>query len=256
MKATILTGLATLLLAPAATAQPLVHTAPVPAYIATAVADPARPSDQVARDSNRKPAQAIAFAGLKPGDRIGDFMPGSGYFTRIFSRVVGPKGHVYAFIPDEEIANCPPGEVAGTRALIDDRKYANVTVTSGPVNDYGAPEKLDMVWTAQNYHDLHDRFMGPANIAVLNTRIFHLLKRGGVFMVIDHTAAPGSGVRDTETLHRIDPAVIVKEVEAAGFRLVAQSDILRNPSDTHTLFVFDPAIRGKTDQVVLKFVRP
>ena len=257
MKTSLHTVFAAILLSGVANAQiTLVHDVAVPAYIANAVADPARPADQVARDANRKPGEAIAFAGLKPGDRVGDFMPGSGYFTRIFSRVVGPGGHVYAYIPQEEIDNCPPGEVAGSRALIDDRNYTNVTVTTGPVNGYGAPEKLDMVWTAQNYHDLHDAFMGPANLAVLDARIFHLLKRGGVFLVIDHVAEPGSGVRDTDTLHRIDPAVIVKEVEAAGFKLVAQSDMLRNPADTHTLFVFDPRIRGRTDQVVLKFVRP
>jgi predicted methyltransferase len=257
MRPPILAAFAAVLLSTAAPAQiTLVHTVAVPAYVAAAVSDPARPPDQVARDANRKPAEVIAFAGLKPGDRVGDFMPGSGYFTRIFSRVVGPNGHVYAFNPNEEIENCPPGEVAGSRALVNDRNYANVTVTTGPVNDYGAPEKLDMVWTALNYHDLHDPFMGPANIAVLDARIFHLLKHGGVFLVVDHAAEAGSGVRDTNTLHRIDPAVIVKEVEAVGFKLVAQSDVLRNPADTHTLFVFDPRIRGQTDQIVLKFVRP
>jgi predicted methyltransferase len=257
MKPSIFVFFAMVLLRDPASAEiPLTHSVPVPAYVAAAVAAPSRPPDQVGRDANRKPAETIAFAGLKPGDRIGDFMPGSGYFTRIFSRVVGPKGHVYAFNPDEEIANCPPGEVAGSRALANDRDYANVTVTNGPVNSYGAPEKLDMVWTAQNYHDLHDPFMGPANIPVLNARIFHVLKHGGVFLVIDHVAEPGSGLRDTNTLHRIDPAAIVKEVEAAGFMLVARSDMLRNPADAHTLFVFDPRIRGKTDQVMLKFVRP
>jgi predicted methyltransferase len=227
-----------------------------PDYIAAAISDPARPADQVARDAARKPAQVIAFAGMKPGDRVGDFMPGNAYFTRIFSRVVGPAGRVYAFVPAEELKNCSPDETAGSRAVAKDPAYANVRLESGPVDSYAAPEKLDIVWTAQNYHDLHDPFMGPANIAVLDRHIYDALKPGGVFLVIDHVAEPGSGLRDTNTLHRIDPASIVAEVEAAGFQLAGETGALRNPDDKHTLRVFDPAIRGHTDQVVLKFVKP
>ncbi len=227
-----------------------------PDTITLALADPARPADQVSRDVARKPAEVIAFSGMKPGDRVGDFMSGNAYFTRIFSRVVGPSGHVYAFVPDEEIKNCPAEETAGSRAIAADPAYANVSVKTGPVNAYSAPEKLDIVWTAQNYHDLHDPFMGPADIAGLDKRIFDALKPGGVFLVIDHVAEPGSGLRDTNTLHRIDPAAIIAEAEAAGFTLAGESGVLRNPADRHTLRVFDPAVRGHTDQAVLKFVKP
>jgi predicted methyltransferase len=228
----------------------------IPTAIVTALADPHRPADQFARDAMRKPAEVIAFAGLKPGDRVGDFMPASGYFTRIFSRVVGAKGHVYAYVPEEEIKNCSPGETAGGLALARDRDYTNVSVSTGPVNLYSAPETLDMVWTAQNYHDLYDPFMGPADLARFDKAVFRALKHGGVFLVIDHVAEAGSGTRDTNTLHRIDPAIIERDVEDAGFTLSAESDVLRNPADTHALRVFDPQIRGKTDQVVLKFVKP
>jgi len=223
--------------------------------IAAALADPARPADQVARDAARKPAEVIAFSGMKPGDRVGDFMSGNAYFTRIFARVVGPSGRVYAFVPQEEIKNCSAEETAGSRAIAADPAYPNVKVTTGPVNAYAAPEKLDIIWTAQNYHDLHDRFMGPADISVLDKRMFDTLKSGGVLLIIDHVAEPGSGLRDTDTLHRIDPAAIIAEVEAAGFKLAGESGVLRNPDDRHTLKVFDPAIRGHTDQVVLKFVK-
>lgn len=230
---------------------------PTPApYIAEAIADPARPLEQVARDSARKPAEVIAFTALKPGDRVADFMSGGAYFTRLFSLVVGPAGRVYAFLPQEELNTCSPEEVAGTRAVEHDRAYANVTVLTGAANSFGAPERLDLVFTSQNYHDLHDAFMSPTRIEVFNRRVFDALKPGGAFVVIDHVAEPGSELRDTGTLHRIDPEVIIREVQAAGFVLAAESQALRNTADTHLLRVFDPRIRGRTDQVILLFRKP
>jgi len=228
----------------------------VPAAILAAVADSHRPPEQTKLDPQRKPAQLIAFAGVKPGDRIADFMPGNAYFTRIFSKVVGPTGQVYAFIPAEEIKNCPPAEVAGSRALEHDPVYGNVALLSGPVNQFSTPRRVDVLWTAQNYHDLHDAFMGPANIELLNKAFFSSLKPGGVLIVIDHAAASGSGLRDTESLHRIDPGIVRKEVEAAGFVFEAAIDDLENITDDHSRSVFDPSIRGKTDQFVYKFRKP
>jgi len=224
--------------------------------ISSALADPRRPADQVRLDSARKPALVVAFSGVKDGDRVADFMPGNGYFTRILSDVVGPAGRVYAFIPQEQIANCPPSEIAGTQAIARDPGFANVTLLSSSLDRYRMPEKLDLIWTAQNYHDLHDAFLGPANVTALNNALFNSLKPGGVLLVIDHVAAPGSGLRDTETLHRIDPVQMRGEIEAAGFVLEAQSDVLRNAGDDHQRLVFDPGIRGRTDQVVLRFRKP
>ena len=227
-----------------------------PAYVRAAMNDAARPASDVHLDSLRKPAEMIVFAGVKPGHRVADFMPGNGYFTRLLSRVVGPTGHVYAFVPTEQLAHCAPEETAGTAALARDQRYRNLTVIEAATERFAAPESLDLVWTAQNYHDLHDTFMGPTDIAVFDRAVFRALKPGGVFLVIDHAASPGSGLRDTETLHRIDPESIVAEVRAAGFVLESQSDALRNPADSHALRVFDPAIRSRTDQVVLKFRKP
>jgi predicted methyltransferase len=228
----------------------------IPAALAAAIADPRRPAEQVKLDPMRKPAAVVAFAGVKPGDHVADFMPGNAYFTRILSDVVGPAGRVYAFIPAEQVANCAPSEIAGTRALAHERGYANVTVLTDSIANFRAPEPLDVLWTALNYHDLHDSFMGPADVAALNKRIFDALKPGGSFLVIDHVAASGSGLRDTETLHRIDPMQMRREIEAAGFILEAQSNVLRNADDDHTRAVFDPMVRGKTDQMVLRFRRP
>jgi predicted methyltransferase len=226
----------------------------VPANIAAAVADPARPQTDRARDANRKPAESLAFAGVKPGDRVSDLIPGGGYFTRLFAKAVGPKGYVYAYMPSDidevykkhGITIPPPA----------DPNYPNVSYIHAPVAKFVAPEKLDIVWTSQNYHDLHDKFFGPADVPAVNKAIYDALKPGGVYIVLDHAAGPGSGLRDTDTLHRIDEAAVKKEVEAAGFKLVAESNILRNPADTHTLKVFDPLIRGHTDQFILKFRKP
>jgi predicted methyltransferase len=228
----------------------------VPDAILAGVADPHRPPEQIKLDTQRKPAQLIAFAGVKPGDRIADFMPGNAYFTRIFSSVVGPKGRVYAFIPAEEIKNCPPAEIAGSRAIEHDATYRNVVQISRPIDHFATPQRLDVVWTAQNYHDLHDAFMGPANVELLNKAFFNSLKPGGTLIVIDHVAAPGSGLRDTDSLHRIDPATTRQEIEAVGFAFEGEIEDLKNIDDDHSRSIFDPSIRGKTDQFVYKFRRP
>ena len=228
----------------------------LPGALAGAIADPRRPAQQVRLDAARKPAQLIAFAYLKRGDKIADFMPGNAYFTRIMSDVVGDTGHVYAFLPTEQLANCSPHEVAGTRVLEHDPSYANVSVLSDATANFRVPERLDVIWTAQNYHDLHDTFMGPADVAALNRRFFDALKPGGIYLVIDHVAAAGSGLRDTETLHRIDPKRLRREIEAAGFVFDAQSNVLRNRSDDHKSSVFDGSVSGRTDQVVFRFRKP
>ena len=230
--------------------------AAVPKYLASAIADPARPADQVARDLDRKPGEIIAFAGVKPGNRVADFMPASGYFTRLFSRIVGPRGRVFAFTPTEELKNCSAEETAGIRAMARDARYRNVTYAMAPIETFVPPTPLDMVWISLTYHDLHDKFLGPANVVLWNQEVFAALRPGGVFIVIDHVAEPGSGLRDTDTLHRIDPETIKQEVEAAGFVLEGENDSLRNPADDHKAKVFDASIRGHTDQIVLKFRKP
>lgn len=225
------------------------------AIIAAAIADPGRPAADREQDVNRKPLEVLEFAGVKPGDRVADFIPGGGYVTRLFSKIVGNNGHVYAIVPEELVAMRANADAA-VKAIAADKEYGNVTVLKEPAQRFSAPEKLDMVWTSMNYHDLHDKFLGPVDMAVLNKKIFNALKPGGIYLVLDHAAAAGSGLRDTETLHRIDPAAVKKEVLAAGFVLEAESDVLRNPQDDHTAKVFDPSVRGKTDKFIFKFQKP
>jgi len=229
--------------------------AKLPAYVTAAVADTGRPDEDRQRDANRKPGELLVFAGVKPGTKIVDMIPGGGYFTRIFAKAVGDKGYVYAYQPSDLDAlrqkRNLPTDISKNFAA-----YPNVSVIHAPIAKLVTPEKVDIVWTSLNYHDLHDSFFGPADINAVNKAVYDSLKPGGVYIVIDHAAPNGSGLSDTETLHRIDEAAVKKEVEAAGFKLAGESSILRNPSDDRTTKVFDSAIRGKTDQFVLKFRKP
>jgi predicted methyltransferase len=219
------------------------------AAVKAALADPAR-TDQAVDDARRKALESVVFSGVGPGDTVIDYIPGKGYWTRIFTGVVGPKGHVYAVWP----------QAAASRATatIDDfktRNMANVTadVQQGNIPTSTAP--VDLFWTVENYHDVAN-IGGEAALAAVNKGVFNLLKPGGTYIVIDHASAPGTGITTTNTLHRIEPAVVKAQVIAAGFKFVGESDVLRNPADDHSLKVFDPAIRGHTDQFIYKFRKP
>ncbi|USQ98182.1 class I SAM-dependent methyltransferase [Caulobacter sp. RL271] len=226
----------------------------IPANIAASLSDPSRPAADMVRDRDRHPGEVLAFAGVRPGAKVADLIPGGGYFTRIFSKAVGPRGRVYAYVPDE-LTKAAKREPT-VNAIARDPAYPNVTVILNTLPNFATPEKLDLVFTAQNYHDMHDKFMGPANLSVVNRQVFKALKPGGVYLVIDHVADAGSGLRDTETLHRIDPAVVKAEVTAAGFIFEGESRVLRNSNDPRKANVYDAGIRGKTDQFVYKFRKP
>jgi predicted methyltransferase len=198
----------------------------------------------------------VQFAGIKPGDKVVELVPGRGYFTRILSKAVGPKGHVYALSPPRRpnAAADSPDPVAATTAIAADPAYSNVSVQVGPLAAIAAPVPADVVFTAQNYHDVHN--VPNVDMAAFNKSIFDALKPGGVYIVLDHAAAAGSGARDTSTLHRIDPETVKAEAQAVGFVLAGESKVLQNAQDAHTAGVFDASIRGKTDQFILKFRKP
>ncbi len=215
-------------------------------------APPARPAEDTARDAARKPADMVAFAKIAPGKTVADIIPGMGYFTRVFSAAVGPGGKVVVVMPPQAEAAQPEGAKA-IRAMAADAS-GNITLVASPV-DPSLAGKLDVAWTAQNYHDLHNG-LPPEAVIGFNKAVFADLKPGGYYVVVDHAAAAGSGLAATQTLHRIDPAVVKAEVVAAGFVFDGESTALANPADPHTAMVFDPAIRGKTDQFVYRFRKP
>ena len=226
------------------------------AAIAAAVADSNRPDADRQRDANRKPAQTLEALGVKSGEQVAEMLPGGGYFTRIFSKAVGPQGHVYALVPQRP-ANTPPADMpdlaAAVKAIAANANYANVSVVIEPLTQLVTPVQVDLVFTAQNYHDLHNF---PIDVVGVNKIILDSLKPGGLYVVLDHSAPAGSGLQDTKSLHRIDAEVVKKEVTAAGFEFIGSSDVLANAADPRTAMVFDPSIRGKTDQFILKFRKP
>ena len=214
-----------------------------------------RPEADTKRDADRKPADMVAFAGIKPGDKVVDFIPAGGYFTRVFSRVVGTRGTVYAFVP-KEMVDKRANAADAVKAITAEPGYGNVAVVVEPAASFVAPEPVDVIWTSQNYHDMHVVRFGIPDYAGVNRAFYKALKPGGVYIVLDHAAAAGSGLADTEKLHRIDPSVVKSEVIAAGFMFEGESRVLRNPDDPHTAMVFDPGLRGKTDQFIYKFRKP
>jgi predicted methyltransferase len=218
-------------------------------HIVAAVASSKRPAADRARDADRRPDEMLAFAGIRPGMRVGDFIPGGGYFTRIFAEAVGAGGKVYALIPPSS----PQRPDDAIRALV--AEYPNAEIVQQSFTALALPEPCDVIFTAQNYHDLHlSQF--HLDIAAVNARILGALKPGGVYLVVDHSAKPGADVSVADSLHRIDQAIVRRELEAAGFVYEGESNALRNPADGRELAVFDPAIRGHTDQFVMRFRKP
>jgi len=222
--------------------------------IQAALNDPGRPAADKARDADRKSGEIVALTGVKPGQSVADVFPGGGFYTRIFAKVVGAKGHVYGVVPgDLAERGFHPSDLV--KKLAAEPGYGNVSLAVDPLATWAPSPKLDLIFISQFYHDMHNPGFGGPDIAAEDKGLFNALKPGGILFIIDHSA-PGTGTSTTATLHRIDEAAVKSELQAAGFRLVAESDILRNPDDPHTKNVFDPSIRGHTDQFVLKFQRP
>jgi predicted methyltransferase len=220
------------------------------ADIAKAVADPTRPADDRKLDVDRKPAKVLSFAGVKPGETIGEYLPGGGYYTRLLSDVVGPKVKVYAL----ETTTWGKENIDNTKAALKGR--SNVSLDLAPLGTFHLPEKVDLFWITLNYHDLHIPKYAHIDMAAFNKLVFDSLKPGGIYFIEDHAAAPGTGATLSPKLHRIDEATVIAEITAAGFKLVGESKALRNPKDDHSKIVFDPSIRMKPDQFILKFEKP
>jgi predicted methyltransferase len=217
--------------------------------IAAAVADSARPDTDKERDATRKPAETLAFVGVKPGMVVAELGPGRGYYTRLLAKAVGPTGKVYAIATNAQAAR--PGGLDALNALA--AAYPNIKVVTVDFPTMMLPEKADLFWTTENYHDFHN---GPtADVPALDKAVFNNLKPGGTFYVEDHSAAAGAGLAAASKLHRMDEAVAKSELTAAGFKLDAEGDLLHSTSD-------DRGTRNSeeghfvTDRFMLRLKRP
>ena len=224
--------------------------ADVPATVSAAVADPTRPKADRDADALRDPADTLVFAGVKPGMVVGELYPCGGYFSRMISDIVGPAGKVYG-IDTSRWKGCD----AATQKVIDEG-HRNFSFTVNAFGEFTLPEKVDLFWITQNYHDLHIQEYGHVDMAAFNRHVFESLKPDGTYFVLDHQASGPLDDAAIAKVHRIWKAQIVAEVEAAGFKLAGEGAFLNRPGDDHTKPIFDPSVRGHTDQYALKFVKP
>ncbi len=219
-----------------------------PAHITAAVGDAARPAADRARDAARQPAELLAFFQIKPGQKVAELLPGGGYFTRIFSKAVGPAGKVYVL--------GPPGAAPTVAGVTGAAPYANVAAVAPSAASLNLPESVDLVWTSLNYHDLKNpppAGRSPVDIAAFNKAVYQALKPGGYYVVIDHAANRGDANAPADK-HRIDQLTVVLEIAAAGFLRQAETQALRRPEDPRTAPVF--ALNGASDQFAMLFRKP
>ena len=205
-----------------------------------------------------KLAELIRFSRVDAGATVIDVYPGDGDWTRLFSDVVGPEGRVYSFVP-AEVAHFKNDPVGLMRTLANEPGRENVEVVSADlVAMPQATRPADVLWLHLFYHDLHTALMQAkgATAAEFNRAVYERLKSGGYYVIVDHATAAGVGMSNAQSLHRIDPASVREEVEAAGFVLDAESTVLANKDDPHSGKVFDPSIKGKTDRFAYRFVKP
>ncbi|BBE32981.1 I78 family peptidase inhibitor [Sphingosinicella microcystinivorans] len=248
----------TLVLLAAALLMPALPVQAAPAAITAAVAAKDRPADEMKLDESRKPAEVLKFLGLERGDRVFDFLAGNGYYTEIMARAVGPKGAVVAWNPPRLVSNDK-----SKAAWTDLRARAkNASAFAVPLPNLAlAPTSFDFALLHLVYHDTYwesaEYDFPRAEPADVLAKLYSAMKPGGVVGVIDHVGPAGVDTRaEVDKTHRIDPAVIRADFERAGFAFEGESDVLRTPGDDLAKSVFDPAVRGKTDRVVYKFVKP
>jgi predicted methyltransferase len=241
-------------------AAPLVaKTAPPPAAsLPAAVANAAaRSPDNVKLDESRKPAELLAFFGLKPGMQVLDMFGINRYWAEIMAPAVGPKGHVTVWQASQFVNDKRKAEFDAFAA-----RAGNVTLIASPFEAPNLPKKaFDFAIINLDYHDVYwenaERKIVRMDPNAWLKTLHDAMKPGAVVGVVDHVANPNADARATvERLHRIDPEVVKADFKRAGFQLVGTSDMLRNPADDHNLLVFDPKIRGKTDRFVFKFRKP
>jgi len=224
------------------------------AALTTALQSPTRSDADKTRDAAGKPVEVIELLDVEPGMTVIDLIAAGGYNSEVLSYAVGPKGHVYAQNPKFVLEYRDGANEKALSARLAGNRLANVERLDREVADLGlAPDSIDRAITVQNYHDIYNHPDGPAAAAAFLVGVFKFLKPGGLFAIIDHVGVAGA---DNTKLHRIEESLVIDQAKQAGFIVAADSDLLRNPADEHTLAVFDPSIRGNTDRFLLVLRKP
>ena len=223
------------------------------ADLAAALATGNRPAEDKARDADRKPAELVQFFGVKPGMTTVDIIALGGYITEVLSAAVGPKVKVYAQNPPVALQLRDGMYAKAITERLANNRLPNVVRVDGdlPAASQIPPGSVDVAITAMNYHDV--RNMNPELGVGMLKAVYTMLKPGGVFGVTDHVGNDGA---NNAQLHRIPKHFLLEDAKAAGFVVEAESDILAHPADDHTKVVFDPTLRGKTDQFVVRLRKP
>jgi len=228
-----------------------------PANVTAAVASPTRTPDNVKLDEGRKPAALLRFFGLQRGMQVLDLFGANKYWAEITAPAIGPKGHVTVWQPTQFLSDKNRGPFEAFAA-----QQKNVSLISSPFEAPNLPRRaFDFALINLDYHDVYwesaERKIPRMDPDAWLKTLYAAMKPGGIVGVVDHVASPNADTRATvDKLHRIDPKIIQADFKRAGFQLVATSSLLRNPADDHSLLVFDPKIRGKTDRAVFKFRKP
>lgn len=233
--------------------------APTPAgEIAASIASAERLMGDSTEDAWRKPDAVLAFLEVKPGMRVVDYFAGGGYYTELLARIVGPQGQVIAFnnAPYLKYAADKPAQRYGENRL------PNVAqLTTAPEDAPFEPNSIDAALFVQSYHDLYwrpkDKSWPDTDPVKALAKLVPALKSGATVVVLDHAAQSGADpIVSVDALHRIDPAIVKRDFEAAGLKFEAESSALANPADDHSKPVFDESIRRKTDQFMYRFRKP
>jgi predicted methyltransferase len=225
--------------------------------ISEAVANPQRSEADRARDSQRKPAQVMAYFGVAPGQQVLDMYAGDGYYSEMLVHVTGQDGGVVAYNN-----NVYAGMTADKRAVrYADGRLANVEELVSANNELELPaDTFDVVLFMLSYHDIYyiDGSRGWAKVdrPAMLAKVFQATRSGGVVGVVDHIALPDTDPATRPTLHRIDPELIKQDFVAAGFTFDGESEILLNPQDDHGVMAMIPTVRGKTSRSVQRFSKP
>jgi len=225
--------------------------------IAAIVAAPDRSDADRRNDERRKPAEVLAFIGIKPGMTALDVSAGGGYTTELLARAVGPGGRVYGQSRPRDPSRPAPARTSAM-ALAERAQKASAANIVAVERPYESPAPIglengafNVVTLFFNYHDFGGMGIDRAR---LNAAVFAALKPGGVYVVADHAGRPGTGISESTTLHRIEESFLRREVEAAGFRLDQAGDFLRNPADPRDRE--EPEPKQPKDEFVLRFVKP